>query len=116
MPNEDKYTKGSEIIDEGKTKILLNMPNHPKLLWVENKDILTAFDHEKNNQQMENKAVFATNTTCRIFELLRKAKIPVAYKQAATSKSFITQKCQMIPLEIVLRRLAVGSFLDRRMQ
>jgi phosphoribosylaminoimidazole-succinocarboxamide synthase len=62
---------------------------------------------------MKDKARLSTTITCVNFELLEKAGMPVAYLGRISETEFLAKKCQMIPLEVVGRRYAVGSILQR---
>lgn len=106
------YEKGQKII-EGKTKIIWEVKGDPKNVIIENKNDITAFDDPSFTKQFKTKAEHATTVTCRVFELLKKAGIPVAYNEQCSANEFSVPKCTMIPLEVVERRFAVGSYLKR---
>ena len=106
------YQKAEKII-EGKTKVVWKIKNDTKNVIIENKNDITAFDDPDYTQQFETKARHATTVTCRVFELLKQAGIPVAYNEQISDTEFVTPVCTMIPLEVVCRRFAVGSFLKR---
>ncbi|MFW5702198.1 MAG: phosphoribosylaminoimidazolesuccinocarboxamide synthase, partial [Bacteroidota bacterium] len=106
------YKKGALII-EGKTKILFEAEGTNNLVVVENKADITKFDDPSQTKSFEKKAEYATTTTCRVFELLSKAGIPVAYREQVSPTEFVVEKCDMVALEVVARRYAVGSFLKR---
>ncbi|MFA4872963.1 MAG: phosphoribosylaminoimidazolesuccinocarboxamide synthase [Patescibacteria group bacterium] len=106
------FEKDTMII-EGKTKKVYYVKGNEHLAIFENKPDVTAFDDPKFTKQFEAKATYATTTTCRVFELLKDAGIPVAYKQRLSASEFLALRCNMIPLEVVGRRLAVGSYLKR---
>ncbi|MDP3244274.1 MAG: phosphoribosylaminoimidazolesuccinocarboxamide synthase [bacterium] len=107
--------KGEELA-QGKTKIIYGVQDRPEMVIVKNKSALTKFDDPSQTQQMAGKEVHATATTCRVFELLRESGIPVAYQGQISPTEFAAQRCQMIPLEVVARRFAVGSCLNRSPQ
>ena len=98
---------------EGKTKIIWEIKNDSKNVIIENKNDITAFDDPKFTKQFETKAKNATTVTCQVFELLKKAGIPVAFVKQISPTEFVSPNCAMIPLEVVCRRFAVGSFLKR---
>jgi phosphoribosylaminoimidazole carboxylase/phosphoribosylaminoimidazole-succinocarboxamide synthase len=106
-----EYTK-IKLINKGKTKeiwetniagevIMKNLPN------------ITADNDPEKTKQFEAKAIYATTTTARVFELLEKAGVPTAYISQLSETEIIAKSCQMIPLEVIARRYAVGSFLKR---
>lgn len=101
------------LLDEGKTKRIVPYKNDPGTVIVRNKNAITAFDDPKFTKEFESKARHATTTTCRVFELLREAGIPVAYQKQFSPTEFLAKRCKMIPLEVVGRRFAVGSYLKR---
>ncbi|MFA6534083.1 MAG: phosphoribosylaminoimidazolesuccinocarboxamide synthase [Patescibacteria group bacterium] len=108
-----EYEKG-QLLSEGKTKKVWGVVGQPDLVIVENKNDITANDNSKLTRQFASKATSATATTCRVFELLQQAGIPVAYIEQISPTEFVANNCVMIPLEVVARRHAVGSYTKRR--
>ena len=98
---------------EGKTKVIWNT-NVLGAVILEAKKKITAFNDPSKTQEFESKAILATNTTCRIFELLQKSGIPVAYRQQISDTEFLADDCEMIALEVIARRYAFGSYLNRK--
>jgi len=78
------------------------------------RDDITAFGNPDLTRQFGSKARCATSTTCRMFELLAAAGIPVAFVRQLSETEFLAPKVKMIRLEVVARRLAVGIFIKRR--
>jgi phosphoribosylaminoimidazole carboxylase / phosphoribosylaminoimidazole-succinocarboxamide synthase len=109
----DPTIKGS-LIMEGKTKKIYQSRDEPDLVVIQNKDDITAFDNPEFTKKFGTKAVHATTTTCRVFELLQAASVPVAYTRQLSATEFLAPACKMIPLEAVARRYAVGSYIKRR--
>lgn len=102
-----------KVAAEGKTKIIWELSDDQTAVRIENKKDITAFDNPEFTKQLPTKPVYATTTTCRVFELLQSAGIPVAYREQLTPTEFLADKCTMIALEVVARRYALGSFLKR---
>ena len=103
--------KKAEIY-RGKTKAVFATENE-SLVVLENFDALTKFDTPELTAQMKDKAKVATQTTCNVFRFLQAAGIPVAFREQLSETEFLVDKCQMIPLEVIIRRFAVGSYLNR---
>lgn len=109
MPN---FKKGPLVI-EGKTKSAYEVIGEPNLLVMESKNDITAFNDPKFTQQMAGKAVFSTTTTCRVFEFLEACGIPTAFVAQIGPTEFVVKKTEMVCLEAVARRLAIGSYTKR---
>ncbi len=97
---------------EGKTKIIRPLFEGSVIGLVTTKDDITAGDGAKHDI-IPGKAALATRTTCNIFEVLRDAGVPVAYVGRDSPTTFLTLLCTMIPVEVVVRRVAMGSYLKR---
>ncbi|MBT7007366.1 hypothetical protein HN958_02570 [Candidatus Falkowbacteria bacterium] len=97
----------------GKTKTIYTVEEHPDLCWIENRDDITADDDPSKTREIEGKALFATTVTCNVFALLKKLGIAVAFRVQTDDTSFVAKRCRMIPIEVVVRRFAVGSYLKR---
>ncbi|XP_003708142.1 PAICS bifunctional enzyme [Megachile rotundata] len=106
-----EFTRGKLII-EGKTKQVYELINDPTLCLLQSKDRITAGDGEKSHD-LKGKAAISTATTAKVFELLNAAGIKTAFVKVVNETAFIAEKCQMLPIEWVTRRLATGSFLKR---
>jgi len=94
---------------EGKTKIVDPLWEGANVGLVTTKDDITAGDGAKHDV-MSGKAELATRTTCNIFEYLRSKGTPVAYIGRDGPTTFITKICDMILVEVVVRRIAFGSY------
>lgn len=101
------------VVAEGKTKVLYKSEDKPGLVLVKSKDDITKNDDPSQTKVMANKAVHSTNTTCSVFSLLKQSGIPVAFEKQISETEFMASECKMIPLEVVIRRYAVGSYLKR---
>jgi len=101
-----------EKIAEGKTKIVWKLGNHQ--VEIESKDDITAGDGAKRDT-IENKAVLANNTTCNVFELLKRSGLEndIHYIKIISDISFLAHECKMFLIEVVIRRKLVGSYSKR---
>jgi phosphoribosylaminoimidazole-succinocarboxamide synthase len=97
-----------DFLARGKTKELRG-----SFAIVENKSAITAFDDPAYTKQFPMKAVYATTTTSRNFELLRAAGIPVAYDRQLSPTEYLARICRMLQLEVVIRRYPEGSYPKR---
>ncbi len=108
--------KPGALIAEGKTKKILEaegVGDGPDFCFVESKDDITAGDGAKHDI-IRAKALLANTTTCNVFRLLKACGIPVAFVEQRGPARFVAHRCEMIPLEVVCRREAHGSFLKRK--
>lgn len=105
------HTRGI-LFNEGKTKKVHELKSNSNLVRITSKDDITAGDGAKHDI-IPQKGQFANETTCNVFRLLKKWKIPVAFIEQIDEISFIALKCDMLPYEVVVRREAHGSYLKR---
>ena len=79
-----------------------------------NKDTITA-DDGKKKESMRNKGVLATTTTCNVFRLLEECGIRTHFLAQDSPNSLLAKECEMIPIEVVMRRTVPkgSSFLKR---
>ena len=111
-PRRESFTRGA-LIAEGKTKKIFDVAGQPDLAVVEYKNDITAFDNPNFTKQFATKAEYSNTTNAAVFEMLNAAGIPTGFKKKLSATEFVTEKCTMIPLEVVARRYAVGSYLNR---
>src|SRR3990167_6820558 len=107
-----KVHGGYKKVAEGKTKVILALPNDRDSILVKSKDAITAGDGAKKDI-LQKKGVHSTSTTCNIFEFLRSCGIPTHFKERVLEDTFRAIKCDMLPLEVVARRIATGSYIRR---
>src|SRR3989338_10882496 len=96
---------------EGKTKIVLHKPGTDEVTII-NKDDITAGDGARR-EVMAGKGVIATTTASNCFCLLNNAGLPTHFRRQLDDVSFLADWVDMIPLEVVARRIAYGSYLKR---
>jgi phosphoribosylaminoimidazole carboxylase/phosphoribosylaminoimidazole-succinocarboxamide synthase len=97
---------------EGKTKIITASGATKKIVRITSKDDITAGNGVRHDV-MRGKGILSTTTTCNVFELLRKHGLPLAYLRRVRPKVFLAHNCEMIPVEVVVRGVATGSYLKR---
>ena len=99
------------LITEGKTKRIVK-GEKPNEVIIETKDDLTGGDAAKR-ETISGISVHKTTQTVNVFKLLAKNGIETAFLRSASSNSFVCDACDMLPLELVMRRYAWGSYLKR---
>lgn len=102
----------TEMTIEGKTKKVSPLPSVSTVGVSEAKDDITALDGEKRDS-FPGKAELATRTTCNVFELLRRHDIPTAYVGRDGPTTHLVLMCEMILVEVVVRKVATGSYIKR---
>jgi phosphoribosylaminoimidazole-succinocarboxamide synthase len=104
-----------EKLAEGKTKIVYAHPENAALALITHKDGITAGDGARRNV-IVGKGELSGRTTANVFALLNHAGIATHFVGAPALDQMIVRRCQMIPIEVVTRRLATGSYLRRHPQ
>jgi phosphoribosylaminoimidazole-succinocarboxamide synthase len=107
--------KGREVA-RGKTKILFEADGSPDLLVVQQMDAITAGDGVRRDV-IDGKGRIAAKTTARVFRLLNLCGLPTHYMSGGEdddNNEMLVRRAQMIPLEVVVRGVAAGSFVKRR--
>jgi len=100
------------LLAEGKTKQIYAYPDDDKLVYIVSKDQITAGDGARRNE-ISGKSRWSTITTANIFRLLNEANIATHFIKQVSDTVLLVQRCEMLPIEHVQRRLATGSYLKR---
>lgn len=100
-----------KLLAEGKTKQVWDAGNGQVI--IQSKDDITAGDGAKHDV-LEGKAATANETTSNVFELLNAAGLATHFVERVDETRFKARNVRMIPLELVARRIATGSYLKRR--
>jgi phosphoribosylaminoimidazole-succinocarboxamide synthase len=106
--------KGIEIA-RGKTKVLYEMPGQPAQLVVVQTDQISAGDGARRHV-IAGKGRLAAQTTAHVFRLLNLCGLPTHYLNGGEDdddNEMVVRRCNMIPLEVVTRGVAAGSFVKR---
>ena len=99
-------------IAEGKTKVIWQDPDDPNRVLIEGKPDITAGDGARRDV-IEGKDVLATATTVNCFKLLKQAGVDSHFVGSVDDRTFRALNLQMLPIEVVVRRIATGSYLKR---
>lgn len=97
---------------EGKTKIIYAYPGRDDLVYMVHKDGITAGDGARRNT-LPGKGALACRTTSNVFFLLETEGVGTHYIGMVADNANLVTRCTMIPLEVVMRRIATGSYLKR---
>ncbi|USK60224.1 phosphoribosylaminoimidazolesuccinocarboxamide synthase [Peribacillus asahii] len=100
-----------ELLYEGKAKRIYATDNN-EVVWVEFKDSATAFNGEKKSE-IEGKGALNNQITSLLFAKLREENIPSHFIEKISDREQLVKKVEIIPLEVVIRNTAAGSFSKR---
>ncbi|TDJ80972.1 phosphoribosylaminoimidazolesuccinocarboxamide synthase [Campylobacter volucris] len=103
--------KKLELLYEGKGKKMFKTDDE-NLLITEFKDDLTAFNAEKKGSEA-GKGELNCKISAEIFYLLEKEGIKTHLVETISDKEQLVKKCQIIPIEVVVRNVATGSLTKR---
>jgi phosphoribosylaminoimidazole-succinocarboxamide synthase len=101
------------LLAEGKTKQIFAHPDDDSLVYLVSKDQITAGDGARRNL-ISGKSRWSTITTANVFRLLNEAGIATHFVKQVGDTVLLVQRCTMLPVEHVQRRIATGSYLKRR--
>ena len=97
---------------EGKTKIIYAHPETTDLVYMMHKDGLSAGDGARRSV-LPGKGRLACRTTTNVFRLLAQEGVATHYLDLVAENANLVTHCQMILLEVVMRRIATGSYIRR---
>ena len=103
----ENITKAEQLY-EGKAKKVY-ATNDPDCVIVDYKDDATAFNGEKKGTII-GKGVINNKMTNYMFELLEKEGIPTHLVKEISDRETIVKKVEIVPLEVIVRNVAAGSF------
>jgi phosphoribosylaminoimidazole-succinocarboxamide synthase len=76
------------------------------------KDSISAGDGARRNV-IEGKGALSCQTTSNVFKALERAGLPTHFVDKIDDTTMLVRGCRMVPLEVVMRRIATGSYLKR---
>ena len=104
MPNK-------KILYEGKAKQLIKGPNKDTLIQIF-KDDATAYN-KKKHKIFKSKGVLNNKISEHIMKLLTSKKVPTHFVKRLNDRQQLIKKCEIIPIEFVVRNIASGSICSR---
>ena len=103
--------KKLEQLYEGKAKKVF-ATDDPELYIVDYKDDATAFNGEKKGTIM-GKGVINNRVTNFLMQKLEKEGVPTHFVKELSDRETLVKKVSIVPLEVIIRNLAAGSFSKR---
>ena len=96
---------------EGKAKKVFSTDD-PELLIVDYKDDATAFNGEKKGTIL-GKGVINNRMSNFLMQLLEKDGVPTHFVKELSERETLVKKVTIVPLEVIVRNIAAGSFSKR---
>ena len=100
-----------EQLYEGKAKKVF-LTDDPELLIVDYKDDATAFNGLKKGT-IVGKGVINNKMSNLLMQRLEKAGIPTHFVKELSDRETLVKKVSIVPLEVIVRNIAAGSFSKR---
>ena len=100
-----------EQLYEGKAKKVFATED-PSLLIVSYKDDATAFNGLKKGT-IAGKGIINNRMSNALMKLLEKKGIPTHYVEELSDRDTLVKKVSIVPLEVIIRNIAAGSFSKR---
>ena len=100
-----------ELLYEGKAKKVY-ATDDPQLLIVAYKDDATAFNGQKKGT-ITGKGVISNRMSNRLMARLEWAGVPTHFVEELSERETLVKRVTIVPLEVIVRNLAAGSFSQR---
>ena len=100
-----------EMLYEGKAKQVFATEN-PDIVMVHYKDDATAFNGLKKGT-ITGKGVINNQMSNLLMQRLEQAGVPTHYIQELSPRETLVKKVSIVPLEVIVRNIAAGSFSKR---
>ncbi len=100
-----------EMLYEGKAKKVYKTDDE-NLYIVDYKDDATAFNGQKKGQ-IAGKGVVNNRMSNYLMQLMEKKGIPTHFVQELSDRETLVKKVTIVPLEVIVRNIAAGSFSKR---
>lgn len=100
-----------EQLYEGKAKKVF-LTSDPEIVMVHYKDDATAGDGAKKGT-IRDKGIVNNKLSNALMQKLEKEGIPTHYVEELNDRDTLVKKVQIVPLEVIIRNVAAGSFTKR---
>ena len=102
--------KGEQLY-EGKAKKVF-LTEDPDALIVSYKDDATAFNGQKKGT-IAGKGAINNRMSNYLFQIIEREGVPTHYVQEISDRETVVRKVEIVPLEVIIRNVAAGSFSKR---
>jgi phosphoribosylaminoimidazole-succinocarboxamide synthase len=100
------------LLYEGKAKKLWSIEGDADLVLQEFKDDATAFNGVKRGS-WAHKGEVNNQMSCALFTMLEEQGIRTHFVEQVSNNEMLIKRLQIVPLEVIVRNLAAGSFVKR---
>ena len=108
---KDRTMEKKEQLYEGKAKKVF-ATDDPDVVIVDYKDDATAFNGVKKGT-ITGKGVINNKMSNYLFKILGKEGVPTHFIEELSDRETAVKKVQIVPLEVIIRNVAAGSFSKR---
>ena len=103
--------RSSKTLYEGKAKKIIKGPKKNKLIQIF-KDDATAYN-KKKHKIFKGKGVLNNHISAYIMQYLKSKRIPTHFEEKLNDREQLIKKCEIIPIEFVVRNITAGSIAKK---
>ncbi len=103
--------RSSKTLYEGKAKKIIKGPKKNTLIQIF-KDDVTAYN-KKKHKIFKGKGVLNNHISAYIMQYLKSKRIPTHFEEKLNDREQLIKKCQIIPIEFVVRNITAGSIAKK---
>ena len=103
--------RSSKTLYEGKAKKIIKGPKKNTLIQIF-KDDATAYN-KKKHKIFKGKGVLNNHISAYIMQYLKSKRIPTHFEEKLNDREQLIKKCEIIPVEFVVRNIAAGSIAKK---
>ena len=103
--------RSSKTLYEGKAKKIIKGPKKNTLIQIF-KDDATAYN-KKKHKIFKGKGVLNNHISAYIMQYLRSKRIPTHFEEKLNDREQLIKKCEIIPIEFVVRNITAGSIAKK---
>ena len=103
--------RSSKTLYEGKAKKIIKGPKKNTLIQIF-KDDATAYN-KKKHKIFKGKGVLNNHIAAHIMQYLKSKRIPTHFEEKLNDREQLIKKCEIIPIEFVVRNITAGSIAKK---
>ena len=103
--------RSSKTLYEGKAKKIIKGPKKNTLIQIF-KDDATAYN-KKKHKIFKGKGVLNNHISAYIMQYLKSKRIPTHFEERLNDREQLIKKCEIIPIEFVVRNITAGSIAKK---